>query len=67
MTNHSVIFNFEVDDLQEEYERLQRLNIGQLSEVYMVNVHHPYYYFNLFDPDGNPLEITGPYQTTEME
>ena len=44
LINHSVIFNFEVDDLQEEYERLQRLNIGQLSEIYMVNVHHPYYY-----------------------
>lgn len=60
--NNMVVFNFEVEDLWAEYQRLQRLAIGLLSEIYMVNVHRPYYYFNLFDPDGNTLEITGPFQ-----
>lgn len=27
-----------------------------------VNVHMPYWYFNIFDPDGNALEITGKYE-----
>ncbi len=30
-----------------------------------VNVHMPYYYFNLTDPDGNTLEITGNYKAGE--
>lgn len=60
--NNMVVFNFEVEDLWAEYQRLQQLAIGLLSEIYMVNVHQPYYYFNLFDPDGNTLEITGPFQ-----
>ncbi len=57
--NNLVVFNFEVDDLKEEYERLKKANIGEISELMYVNVHMPYWYFNIIDPDGNTLEITG--------
>ena len=59
--NNIVIFNFEVEDLKSEYKRLKDLNIGKVSDTMYVNVHMPYYYFNVIDPDGNILEITGNY------
>lgn len=59
--NNIVIFNFEVEDLKAEYKRLKQLNIGDISEIMYVNIHMPYYYFNITDPDGNVLEITGEY------
>ena len=61
--NNLVVFNFEVDDLKSEYVRLKELNIGEVSEMMYVNVHMPYWYFNLIDPDGNTLEITGKYDS----
>lgn len=60
--NNIVVFNFEVEDLRKEYERLKAVNIGEVSELMYVNVHMPYWYFNIFDPDGNTLEITGKYE-----
>ena len=60
--NNVVILNFEVDDLKEEYKRIIDLGIGDVSEILYVNVHLPYYYFNVIDPDGNVLEITGKYE-----
>ncbi|MBD5452650.1 MAG: VOC family protein [Lachnospiraceae bacterium] len=63
--NNLVVFNFEVDDLKNEYERVKALNIGEVSELMYVNVHMPYWYFNVIDPDGNTLEITGKYDVQE--
>lgn len=60
--NNIVVFNFEVEDLEEEYERLKAINIGEVSELMYVNVHMSYWYFNIVDPDGNILEITGKYE-----
>ena len=60
--NNLVVFNFVVDDLKSEYQRLKNLNIGDVSELMYVNVHRPYWYFNIIDPDGNVLEITGRYE-----
>ena len=60
--NNLVVFNFVVDDLKYEYQRLKNLNIGDVSELMYVNVHMPYWYFNIIDPDGNVLEITGRYE-----
>ena len=60
--NNIVIFNFEVEDLKSEHHRIRSLGIGEVSEIMYVNVHRPYYYFNVTDPDGNILEITGNYQ-----
>lgn len=59
--NNIVIFNFVVEDLKSEYERIKLLGIGKVSEMMYVNIHTPYYYFNVIDPDGNILEITGHY------
>ena len=58
---NQAILNFWVRDLKEEYERLKKLNIGQLSEIMYVNITMPYYYFNIEDVDGNIIEITGKY------
>ena len=60
--NNLVVFNFEVDDLKQEYERLKKADIGEISEFMYVNVHMPYWYFNIIDPDGNTIEITGKYE-----
>ena len=55
--NNIIILNFEVENLKSEYVRLKSLNIGEVSQMMYVNVHHPYWYFNIKDPDGNILEI----------
>lgn len=60
--NNLVVFNFDVDDLKSEYERLKGLDIGEVSELMYVNVHMPYWYFNIIDPDGNTLEIARKYE-----
>lgn len=59
--NNIVIFNFTTRHLKQEYKRLQTANIGEMSEMMYVNIHQPYWYFNITDPDGNLLEITGDY------
>lgn len=59
--NNIVIFNFEVENFVFEYKRLKDLEIGEVSDLMYVNVHMPYWYFNIIDPDGNVIEITGQY------
>ena len=59
--NNIVILNFVVESLKNEYKRIKDLNIGEVSDIMYVNVHRTYYYFNVIDPDGNILEITGNY------
>ena len=59
--NTMVTFNYECEDLRYEYERLKKLQIGKLSDLRYVNIKAPYYYFTIEDPDGNELEVTGPY------
>ncbi|MFF2016039.1 VOC family protein [Paenibacillus sp. NPDC058177] len=58
---NNVVLNFNVPDLQREYERIQSLNIGTVTEILYINVVQPYYCFMLNDPDGNLIEITGDY------
>ena len=60
--NNVVVYNFDVENLKSEYERLKKLEIGEVSDLMYVNVHMPYWYFNIVDPDGNTLEITGKYE-----
>ncbi len=59
--NNTVVVNFIVDDLGSEYRRLKELNIGKVSDLMYLNVFIPYWYFNITDPDGNIIEITGKY------
>lgn len=55
--NNIVTFNFYTENLKDEYERIKKLKICDVSEVMYVNIVEPYYYFNISDPDGNLLEI----------
>ncbi|MBE6024670.1 MAG: VOC family protein [Cellulosilyticum sp.] len=59
--SRQAILNFGIEDLNAEYIRLKKLNIGKVSEILYVNIKMPYYYFNIEDPDGNVIEITGRY------
>lgn len=55
--NNIFTFNFYTENLKDEYERIKKLKICDVSEVMYVNIVEPYYYFNVSDPDGNLLEI----------
>lgn len=59
--NNIITLNFYTDNLNKEYERIKKLNIGNISEIMYVNITEPYYYFNIFDPEGNTIEIYGNY------
>ena len=59
---NNVILNIGVDDLTAEYERVKSLGVGTASEIMYVNIAMPYYFFTIYDPDGNCLEITGGYE-----
>ncbi len=58
---NNYVLNLYSDDLIAEYKRLEIANIGELSEIMYLNVASPYYLFNISDPDGNIIEITGKY------
>ena len=56
------VLNFWDEDLRSEHQRVKELNISEnLTTIkYVCNV-SPYYYFQLTDPDGNVIEVTGDY------
>ncbi|MFP4078990.1 MAG: VOC family protein [Bacillota bacterium] len=58
---NNFVLNYYTDDLNAEYERIKELNIGKTSRIMHLNVAGPYYFFNVEDPDGNTIEITGEY------
>lgn len=59
--NNIITLNFYTENLNKEYKRIKNLNIGNISEIMYVNITEPYYYFNIFDPEGNTIEICGNY------
>lgn len=60
------VLNFWTKNLVEERERILNLNISDLvTEIKYVNNVMPYYYFQVEDPDGNLIEITGEYSPKE--
>ena len=61
--NNIIILNFYTEDLRTEYERIKKLNICEISEIMYVNITEPYYYFNIYDPEGNTIEISGNYNS----
>ena len=65
---HKFVLNFWDEDLRGEYERVKDLNISEnLTAIkYVCNV-SPYYYFQMSDPDGNVIEVTGAYTPTAGE
>lgn len=56
------VLNFWDENLREEYNRVKNLDItDNITKIkYVCNV-SPYYYFQLTDPDGNIIEVTGDY------
>ena len=59
---HKTVLNFGCEDLAAEHRRIAGLGLSaNLTGIkYVCNV-SPYYYFQLDDPDGNVLEVTGGY------
>ncbi len=59
---HKFVLNFWDEDLRKEHERVKGLNLSEnISNIkYICNV-NPYYYFQMTDPDGNIIEVTGDY------
>ncbi|MEK3672024.1 VOC family protein [Paenibacillus sp. FSL R10-2771] len=64
---NNVILNFNVTDLNAEYERVKSLDIGVVSEIFYINVVRPYHCFMIEDPDGNLIEITGDYHADSIK
>jgi len=58
--DHKFVLNFWIEQLVPEYERIKSLNIGRMTEIR--NAHTDYWYFNVYDPDNNEIEITGGYK-----
>ena len=57
-----IILTFKVDDFKSEYQRMKSLGIVEVSQIMYVNVHKPYHYFSVTDPDGHVLEVTYQYE-----
>ena len=55
--DHKFAFNFLIDDLVAEHTRVRILNIGETTHI--IRAQPNYYFFNVYDPDGNVIEITG--------
>lgn len=65
---HKFAFNFWDEDLQKEHERVKGLNISEtLTNIKYVCNASPYYYFQMTDPDGNVIEVTGAYTPKDGE
>lgn len=62
------VLNFWDEDLRREHERIKGLNISEtLTNIKYVCSVSPYYYFQLTDPDGNVIEVTGAYSPKDGE
>ncbi|WP_167954809.1 VOC family protein [Anaerosporobacter faecicola] len=66
--SRKVVLNFWDEDLRKEYERVKQLKlVDHITPVKYVCNASPYYYFQLTDPDGNVIEVTGDYEPEEGE
>lgn len=57
--NNIITLNFYSNNLKSDYERIKTLKICEVSNIMYVNITEPYYYFNIYDPEGNAIEICG--------
>lgn len=65
---HKFVLNLWTENLEQERYRIKQLDIsGQLTSIKYINNVSPYYYFQLKDPDGNVIEITGQYSPQRGE
>ncbi len=56
---YKFVQNYWVENLLTEYERVKKLNIGEITEI--LEAYPTYNYFHLTDPDNNIIEVTGGY------
>ncbi len=56
---YKFVQNYWVENLLTEYERVKKLNIGEVTEIR--EAYPTYNYFHLTDPDNNIIEVTGGY------
>lgn len=60
--SRKMVLNFWDEDLSKEYKRVKQLNISDnITKIKYICNASPYYYFQLTDPDGNIIEVTGNY------
>jgi lactoylglutathione lyase len=65
---HKFVLNFWAENLEKEREKIVQLSISdKLTKIKYINNVKPYYYFQLTDPDGNIIEITGQYSPKKGE
>ena len=57
--NNIITLNFYSNKLKSDYERIKALKICDVSDIMYINITEPYYYFNIYDPEGNTIEICG--------
>lgn len=57
--NNIITLNFYSNNLKNDYGRIKALKICEVSDIMYVNITEPYYYFNIYDPEGNTIEICG--------
>ncbi|MFW5894512.1 MAG: VOC family protein [Bacillota bacterium] len=58
---NNIVLNYYTDNLNAEYNRIKAFNLGEMSKIMHLDIAGPYYFFNVKDPDGNTIEITGDY------
>ncbi len=65
---HKFVLNLWTENLEKERDRIEHLCISdRLTKIKYINNVSPYYYFQLTDPDGNVIEITGLYSPKKGE
>ena len=50
---NGVILNFQIDNLNLEYERIKKIKFAKVSKIMYVNIAVPYSFFHDEDLDGN--------------
>ncbi len=62
------VLNLWTEDLRKERQRIMAIGFAdRVTAVKYINAGQPYYYFQVMDPDGNVIEITGAYSPDEGE
>ena len=54
-SNESIILEFEVEDVEKEYERIKEMNIDMVKDISTQSWGNTSFYFR--DPDGNLLDF----------
>lgn len=59
--DHKFAFNFWTENLTAEHKRVKSLCIGETTDI--IQAYANYHFFNVYDPDRNVIEITGPFRS----